>query len=343
MKAFMEEYGFSILAVVIAIILIDMCTPVGKIVRNAASNVIGTFFNKEKVSYTVSLFTGNGKFDDGKTVKVLIIDENQEIGELPIPVKEGYVFSGWWDDSYGGKEYIHNSTINEDTKLYAHWKTGNHVNSGHGMYDEHLYINNVDMGVFKEKSEFKWKNYDWIVLNIENNTALIVSKDVLDKDYSKNIFNDGVKFNTPSNFVLINSKEISNCYKDSWLDAYMEGFYSILNDEAIVESAISIGLYNSEYAYTTSTVARHIFALSYSETKQYLESDSKRIAYNNDFSYSYWTRSGVNTSYADGEINYEAYAVFSDGSFINNEIESRIGARPAMYIDLTKINGVQIY
>ena len=37
------------------------------------------------------------------------------------PVREGYLFDGWFTEPDGGKEVTTDTRFTSDTKLYAHW------------------------------------------------------------------------------------------------------------------------------------------------------------------------------------------------------------------------------
>lgn len=58
MKSFLQEYGFAILAAIVVIIIIAMCTPIGNVIRNQISGVIETF--SEKTSSKLSSVTTEG-------------------------------------------------------------------------------------------------------------------------------------------------------------------------------------------------------------------------------------------------------------------------------------------
>lgn len=45
MKAFLEEYGFAILAAIVVIVLIMMATPVGQAVKASLQSIVGKFTN----------------------------------------------------------------------------------------------------------------------------------------------------------------------------------------------------------------------------------------------------------------------------------------------------------
>lgn len=46
MKSFLEEYGFAILAAIVVILLIAMCTPVGNLIKNQITSVVDSFASK---------------------------------------------------------------------------------------------------------------------------------------------------------------------------------------------------------------------------------------------------------------------------------------------------------
>ena len=46
MKSFFEEYGFVILAAIVVILLIAMCTPIGNLVKTQITNIVDSFANK---------------------------------------------------------------------------------------------------------------------------------------------------------------------------------------------------------------------------------------------------------------------------------------------------------
>ena len=48
MKSFLEEYGFVILAAIVVILIIAMCTPVGNLIKRQVMNVADSFAGKSK-------------------------------------------------------------------------------------------------------------------------------------------------------------------------------------------------------------------------------------------------------------------------------------------------------
>lgn len=53
---------------------------------------------------------------------------SQKIGELPVPTRDYYDFTGWFTAASGGTQISEDSTIQQDTTIYAQWKQ--HAESG---------------------------------------------------------------------------------------------------------------------------------------------------------------------------------------------------------------------
>lgn len=45
----------------------------------------------------------------------------EPFGPLPTPVRDGYIFEGWWTEKQGGTEFTSDMIVWEDTTYYAHW------------------------------------------------------------------------------------------------------------------------------------------------------------------------------------------------------------------------------
>ena len=98
-------------------------------------------FKFDIAKYVIAEFDGNGG-EVTTSSKLVIV--NKPYGELPIPVREGYTFSGWAVEKTG-KELITENSIVEteiDHKLYAQWNAKSytikyHANGGEGtMVDQ---------------------------------------------------------------------------------------------------------------------------------------------------------------------------------------------------------------
>lgn len=61
--------------------------------------------------------------DDKKSV--IKVNEGEKYGPLPAPVKDNYVFSGWYTSEYGGERILSNNEVEltENQTLYARWVT----------------------------------------------------------------------------------------------------------------------------------------------------------------------------------------------------------------------------
>lgn len=74
MKSFLEEYGFTILAAIVVILIIAMCTPIGNLIKEQVLGVVNSFAAKTEgklaaidadapVKVTLKQFNKAGKFD----------------------------------------------------------------------------------------------------------------------------------------------------------------------------------------------------------------------------------------------------------------------------------------
>ena len=77
MKSFLEEYGFAILAAIVVILLIAMCTPVGNLIRNQVMSVVESFAGR-----TESKLSAIDKGDVGVIAK--LVGENKDQLEVEI-------------------------------------------------------------------------------------------------------------------------------------------------------------------------------------------------------------------------------------------------------------------
>ncbi len=49
------------------------------------------------------------------------VQEEEAIGELPVPTREGYEFAGWWTEAEGGEQVTADRIMTETATCYAHW------------------------------------------------------------------------------------------------------------------------------------------------------------------------------------------------------------------------------
>lgn len=71
-------------------------------------------------SFTVSYDANGGQCDIGSGSIIY----NLEYGELPVPIRTGYTFDGWYTSVSGGVKITEDTivTTTQDQTLYAHWK-----------------------------------------------------------------------------------------------------------------------------------------------------------------------------------------------------------------------------
>lgn len=100
-------------------------------------------FDSQIVTSDITLYARWGEVSDGRTEFTVDFDLGYETAELPsvktvngkltdivIPEREGYTFCGWWVSMYDeasklSYRYDENTVFNEDTTLFALWKSDN--------------------------------------------------------------------------------------------------------------------------------------------------------------------------------------------------------------------------
>ena len=78
MKDFLSEYGFAILAAIVVILLIAMCTPVGNLIKNQVLGVVDSFAGKTEAKLAA--------IDDDAAVKVTSLAEGSADGKFDVKV-----------------------------------------------------------------------------------------------------------------------------------------------------------------------------------------------------------------------------------------------------------------
>ena len=96
-------------------------------------------FNNNNSKFLIA-FDSNGG-NDISTGKVVSI--NDELGELPIPIRNGYDFVGWTDSKKGGKYYYADSAVDstDTTTLFAQW-----VKSG-SSYVKRIFMDDIEIKI----------------------------------------------------------------------------------------------------------------------------------------------------------------------------------------------------
>ena len=85
--------------------------------------------NNEARTYTV-IFDSNG----GTAVPSQTVEKNGLAYYPSTPVRNGYIFNGWYTMASGGQKFDFNTTINENIVLYAHWTDNSGTNNGTQTY-----------------------------------------------------------------------------------------------------------------------------------------------------------------------------------------------------------------
>ena len=363
MRAFFSEYGMTIVSCIVLIILIMICSPLGESTRMAIAQAIGIYQNQVE-TVEVSFVSAGGQYDTVKesekhssektwTVSGTVITYNAPLDktidedDIPIPVKDGFTFTGYFDEE-GNK--LETDTVIKKAKTYtAKYKSNNEQTEidGTGLKNGDLYIDGERLGAFKAGTTFSWHNYEWLVLKVEGQEALIISKNVLDKNFSGDTYEDGFAWTNISQTK--SGVQVYNCYKGSLLETEMNAFYEskMTKDTAITNTRnISIGVYGNEYYYSETINTPYVFSLSEEEIKKYLSSDEKRIAYNGSSAISYWLRTGLKVETVNNGVttrnDEQDYFITPTGEINTAIYSTKLGVRPAMWINLTKISNVEL-
>ena len=120
--------------------------------------------------YTVT-FDANGGAINGEVTAEKVVREGSTIGSLPIPIRSGYAFLGWFTAAEGGTQVTAETVMIGDMTVYAHWEeivyTYNYIDNGDGTvtlsrYDENGYwvdepISPMPVGEFEVPSEIDGK------------------------------------------------------------------------------------------------------------------------------------------------------------------------------------------
>ncbi len=162
----------------------------------------------------------------------------------------------------------------------------------------------VKLGKTPEGKEVKWIVLD---INEEGKTALLISKDVLEK----RIFDDA---------------KATNDYIGSSIQTYLNGdfitTYGLSKDNI---QKVKITQADIEKANKDDSGDNYVYLLSKSEAEKYFTSNDKRIAYLGDTAYTWWLRSPI-------ENKSTVYAVWGDGAFHDDlPVTSEYGLRPVFW------------
>lgn len=122
---------------------------------------IKSFTTKQAVikEYTIT-FQAMGGTVVGNT---MVNTVNQKLFTLPSASRNGYIFEGWYTDSYGGTKITTSTIFNENTTVYAHWTTEKQPYDNTGT-DEKVSVEKVKLESVKSPSKGKMKvSWEWYV------------------------------------------------------------------------------------------------------------------------------------------------------------------------------------
>ena len=380
MRSFFREYAMTMVSAVVLTVLLLMCTPIGESTKIAILRVIGLYEDKIE-TVKLSFSPGGAEFDTDSyqalhggdkgvyiTRQLITIDvpKNESIKDNVIPIidestirqdvrySKDNVKNSYKKDGTEDEYLIPDSTrADSDTSYTLSWKSNGNIKpkSDSRIDSGQLYVNNKLIGEFKEGTVFNWQNYDWRVLRIEGNEALVVSEKVLDGTFDANSWNGGVAFNADGE---------KNNYNYSNVRQKVNEFKNKLATNAISNTRkITVGTKDSEYVFNETDDS--VFLLSYQEVKKYFPTDSQRAGYNGVSPMIYWTRSGDRIKTDDkcdpiiengkeidrictGEKinNDNAMFVSYNGELISADASTEVGIRPALWLDVTKLSENEI-
>ena len=81
-----------------------------------------------KITYLASVtFNANGGTVDGAATSKRSVVQGNAVGTLPMPVREGYTFAGWWSAKTKGAKVTAKTAVKNDVTYYARWTTNKYT------------------------------------------------------------------------------------------------------------------------------------------------------------------------------------------------------------------------
>lgn len=189
MKKFFEEYGFVILASIVLIVLISICSPVGGVVKTKIDDIILGFSNKQQSSFNAVKvhdklgeirFAGRDIFldvysDDPFVYKAVVhytfagkeetrtLQKISEINDIKLPADKGtYIWIELINKETGETIKTSKEIVKQDTMQYGYWE-GNenylriaNYNSNH-EYEYNLFYTHKN---YNQERETGWQKYE---------------------------------------------------------------------------------------------------------------------------------------------------------------------------------------
>lgn len=95
--------------------------------------------------FTVTFNTAGGTV----TPKTMTVGKDGKLSNLPIPIRTGYIFNGWYTAPDGGTSVTIDTIFTENTTVYAHWTSEGTGNGGGGSGSGHASANTYAVTVEK--------------------------------------------------------------------------------------------------------------------------------------------------------------------------------------------------
>ena len=141
---------------------------IGKMVLDGDMLVAGTIIGENKLTFTNGeiKYITDDEFENYRTSCTVTFDANggtvdttsksvtfnTPIGELPAPVRPGYIFAGWYTEKDGGDHLEIDDIVTSNVMLYAHWNP----NVWDGTSSEPAYNASTKTYTITSGSELAW-------------------------------------------------------------------------------------------------------------------------------------------------------------------------------------------
>jgi len=138
-------------------------SPTGEVVYTDGQEVLNIRDEYDEVTlyavwksnvYAIVSFNANGGAVEESTRQAVV---GLPIGELPVPVREGYSFAGWYTDTVEGLRVVSTFLVDDTLRLYAHWI--GKVTFGDIAYTD--VTDAVSAAISEEKALFVLYGADW--------------------------------------------------------------------------------------------------------------------------------------------------------------------------------------
>ena len=156
MKNFLSEYGFAILAAIVVILLIMICTPVGSLIKKEIGNIVSDMGDKTEKTMTLGFAEISDKVS---------LEQINDRGEFKINLSKEYI----------GQNVKVNYRIRNNSGIWSEWFdvicNQNEINSGEIFFTANIKANEeIQVRVFTETDIIKY---------VGNSTEMPEIKDVI--------------------------------------------------------------------------------------------------------------------------------------------------------------------